>query len=507
MTELISSGPPHLLLRPRPLPDEWIGSWIVRLAAANHAPLPGNPRRLLKTLGIDSVEDHLTTENLTVLSSAVRIDFATLQALNNLPTDLIQKIGRPINEALLPVPFLGVRYIVICPLCLKEDLVPYFRLSWLSWSTVACSTHGGPLYDGCPHCDARLCVRVLQSNSKSKGRQAPVGLVRRTQADLRRCWKCSGDLTTQVLPIEISQTRAEMNPAPFTRKIVTDASACAPFIHALRTFISAYGLFQLDRIDNIKPYLMPSPLTAYARFHTERILTWLLTQPTGEVVDPARQLKVIAERVLRLLDPPLQQRSALRWYHISWLSTSLLNETGNLFRDWPDEVHIFVSWFEKRKVDPRPVADFNFRIHDESWQLMAPVMSENSTSLKFYGYLRPQLAIGTTLLILDAILQNIAGISRKIVRKSGQSYHETSIWLKYWRENGQLGFVLEQLYQSVSKYRFHLLIPSLEEPEWVNSTVAVLMSDGCIELTRTISPALHRVLFLELIRALDETNS
>lgn len=134
----------RLLFRPPPMPDEWIGSWIVRLSAVNNFTFPANPQKLLNALGIDTVQEHLSEEQLKILSAATGVDLTQLRTLNSMPEDVIQNIGRSSSRITMPTPFLGVRFLVVCPKCLEGDQEPYFRRSWLNESTVACPTHGGP---------------------------------------------------------------------------------------------------------------------------------------------------------------------------------------------------------------------------------------------------------------------------------------------------------------------------------------------------------------------------
>ncbi|WP_407541778.1 TniQ family protein [Deinococcus radiomollis] len=90
MPESPGSVPTRLLLRPPPQPDEWIGSWIVRLAVANYATMPESLRKLLNLLGIQASEEQLTDHHLNILSAATGADLVRLQSLNALPSDLIR---------------------------------------------------------------------------------------------------------------------------------------------------------------------------------------------------------------------------------------------------------------------------------------------------------------------------------------------------------------------------------------------------------------------------------
>ena len=503
---------PLLPLRPRPLPDEWIGSWIVRLDAANSSPTPPYPRKLLNTLGISNVETTLTDDDLDILAAATSLNLTLLQDMNVLPTELIQYVGRGSEQA-VPLAFLGVRYLVACPECLRNDQQPYFRRSWLSQSTFACPTHGGPLYDGCPHCDARIAIPVpIASRDTLVRRRVPHEISPRSVVDLRRCWNCHGDLATRSSPIEPPLPDVETLARRFSPGPILDPQVWITFVRALRTYFNAYDLTQLIGPGQVKFSTVPpkiySRISAEARFHTERVVVWLLAPVANRVMHPQRRLQLMAGAVLGLLSGALRLNPARRWLHIAWLSTRLLQEpTRILTLDWPAQVTALVSLFEGRWIDPRPFADPGFRLHEEPWQMMAPLLVNDLAPLPPRNSSLPFETRALNRMTMDAILQQLVIAFERKSNMPGQSKSRMYASLNYWKDNGQLGIALGQLYRAVRKYRFRLLRPGVWEPAWVAATVAVLMCDQCIELTRMVNPALHRELFLELIRALEEQNT
>ena len=501
-----------LLLRPPPLPDEWIGSWIVRLAEANYAPMPMNSRRLLNTLGIDAVEVRLTDDHLDFLSTATGVSLTILQILNSLPTDLMQHTGRSGSSLALPTPFLGVRYLVVCPDCLEGDQEPYFRRSWLSRSTLACPTHGGPLYDGCPHCDARIGVPMTSLESFRR-RRVPKGVQHRRENDLRQCWNCRGDLAVQHSSLEPLLPGAETVPHQFDADVVSDPQVWAAFVRGLRAYLHTYDLPQLVDPGHVRLSLVPSPLLSSltsvdARFRTERILVWLLTPMTDRVMHPHRRLQLMAGTVLGLLSATLGPESSRRWLHVAWLSTRLLQEPARtVLSVWPDQVSALVSLFEERRADPRPAADPTFQLHDEPWQVMAPLLISALAVKPPRNQPGSFLTLAESRATMDAVLQNLAGASWRDISQTGLEPTRVRAWLSFWKEDGRLGLALGQLHRALLSHRTRLLKRSKNEPVWVEQAVAVLMTDRALELTRTVNPALHRELLLELIRALEHQKS
>ncbi len=71
-----------------------------------------------------------------------------------------------------------------CPLCLREDKIPFFRLSWRCCLNSHCTTHGTLLIDRCTNCNAptwpSLCVSV--------------GEYERTWSAPHQCPRCNADL-------------------------------------------------------------------------------------------------------------------------------------------------------------------------------------------------------------------------------------------------------------------------------------------------------------------------
>lgn len=151
---------------PVPLfPDELLTSWLVRAALAHGCdPLVLTdwlwPKWRIWTTDLDR---GLSPERLSVLAKASGVAVSAFEA-TCLRTIITAVASEPFEDsAIWPwVLALGSRNrkrqggLQYCPLCLKEDKKPYYRVHWrLAWHT-CCLQHGVSLLDRCPHCAAAI---------------------------------------------------------------------------------------------------------------------------------------------------------------------------------------------------------------------------------------------------------------------------------------------------------------------------------------------------------------
>ena len=365
-----------------------------------------------------------------------------------------------------------------------------------------------PLYDGCPHCDARFGVPML-SGAKLKKPRVPAGVTPRLIHDLRRCWKCFGDLATLTFPLELLPPDIEKLPRQFSAGCKVNQPVWAAFVRGLRAYLGTYDLAQLIESGQVVIRRLPRPevnssVTAQARFRTERVMAWLLTPMAGRVLHPHQQTQLMTGAVVGLLSATIRPDSARRWLHVAWLGTRVLQDKPlTLVKHWPDQVSALVSLFEERCADPRPEPDPAFQLHDEPWQMMAPFLADELAVRPSFHHTAITMTLTEKRTTMNAVLQNFAGTPFK---REGSSRMELARWelrTAQWQADGRLGLALSQLHRAVLNYRLRLLRKRTGEPDWVASTVAVLMTDRCIEFARTVNPSLHQDLFLELIRALE----
>jgi hypothetical protein len=163
-------------IRPRPLPDELLSSWLVRLAHSHglkvqtfcHLIFGGTlqvwnrdidrlaPSWLLQELqgrtGI-SWED----VSKTTLRAYEKHLYRKFRTAGVLPWILNLKMYHRKRAGF------GLQF---CALCLRNDRVPYFRKLWRVALNTVCAIHGNLLPDRCPKCDASIALHPADMSGR-----------------------------------------------------------------------------------------------------------------------------------------------------------------------------------------------------------------------------------------------------------------------------------------------------------------------------------------------------
>lgn len=147
---------------PKPLPDEILSSWIVRVAEANaiklqtlcwmlfgNARSPWNrdvdrsaPKWLLKAICEHTGTNYWDAYH-TTLTTYRAVLYPGRQRSGQLRWIL------PVGTYAMTRKGYGQQF---CPQCLAEDLMPYFRKAWRVALFTFCPAHQVMLYDACPSC-------------------------------------------------------------------------------------------------------------------------------------------------------------------------------------------------------------------------------------------------------------------------------------------------------------------------------------------------------------------
>jgi hypothetical protein len=148
--------------RPRPLPDELLTSYLLRLAAGlNLAPTQflsavwGSKRSLLNQDLDNYAPPHIARRIAD--GTCISVDAVHKMTLASYGgTLLAQHNPRGRNAWLLPTTIKSNdrrrRGLQFCPECLATDAKPYFRRRWRLAFATSCTRHGTLLRDGCPAC-------------------------------------------------------------------------------------------------------------------------------------------------------------------------------------------------------------------------------------------------------------------------------------------------------------------------------------------------------------------
>lgn len=143
------------MIRPTPLPGESLSSWRQRCGLRNgfrlFPPAPGESRRVDVDLNPGTRTSEWLAAQFMLTHGA--ISGMTLKQLDG--KVLLFGSGRATPRWVIPVRYsrrdhaFGVPF---CPLCLRDDRVPYIRLRWRLAFTSACPIHRVGLLDRCPDC-------------------------------------------------------------------------------------------------------------------------------------------------------------------------------------------------------------------------------------------------------------------------------------------------------------------------------------------------------------------
>ncbi len=149
--------------RVRPLPDELLSSWLVRLAMAHGLKLHtfcsmAWPKKAIWNRDIDKSADE-TLINVLAARTGYAIAEVTATTLSAYEGTLYEK-HNPFGNTLWIMP-VGVYHrtrrhfgLQFCAHCLAEDRVPYWRRRWRLAFITVCHRHSVVLHDRCPKCGA-----------------------------------------------------------------------------------------------------------------------------------------------------------------------------------------------------------------------------------------------------------------------------------------------------------------------------------------------------------------
>lgn len=153
---------------PRPLPDELLSSWIVRVAEANAIKLQtlswmlfGNKRspwnrdidRSAPKWLLKAICEHTGTSYWDALHTTLVVYRGRLYPHRQFSGQL---------RWILPIRNYGMRHRAFgqqfCPECLAEDATPYFRKQWRVAFFTYCPEHHVELWDACPGCGLPVII-------------------------------------------------------------------------------------------------------------------------------------------------------------------------------------------------------------------------------------------------------------------------------------------------------------------------------------------------------------
>lgn len=212
------------LYHPKPLPDELLSSWLVRIAHGHDMKLQTFCRVALgkgQEIWFRDIDRQAPDWMLRSLSEHTGVG---LRAIKH--TSLLEYKGVLYRQYrwsghqywLLPLNMVDTSYqhhgMQYCPQCLAEDVVPYFRKRWRVAFYTMCTNHQCMLHDRCPSCGASV---AFHRREMGKFSQVDAGLI-------TQCHACDFDLReSKVIKPVIYDESAYRTLLPALRMIEGDA--------------------------------------------------------------------------------------------------------------------------------------------------------------------------------------------------------------------------------------------------------------------------------------------
>lgn len=479
----------QLPVYPRPIAGEWVGSWVARLAFANHLP----SSNLLKALGIDPTKVP-SPESLKLLADATGYSVDHLIEMQT-PIDALLDIGRAGYRHSSLV--LGVRYVQVCPACLEADEVPFMRRDWVRQVVAACPVHGGPLRGSCPHC--RSFLQVMRPPGSEVRLRVLEERIAPNWETLRQCWMCHGDLADPPAP------NLELVPPPTATRRLQKAEIQSEqwdsFVQALWLTINRFGVTDL-----LEPGLLPfrrstrgkwisSPHSPHARFRSQLLTAWLLgDQDDGFTTHHSRLTTVAAALQSVLMDQ--NANSSQRRLYLSWLLTRLIEEKPiNLPVLWPPLVDALVARLDGALRSP-PTPSYPITLTEDQWQVVLKVLDHTTNK------------VDSRVVFLQLLERAIFGRPFSVEGKRSDKIEEQA---EVWLQSGQIGLVFHLLYQHFkdatqgSRTALSARAWTEMDDDWRDHTARILLSDGMIELTRQVNEPLHRQLLMVVTQPMTQS--
>ncbi|WP_417277419.1 TniQ family protein [Castellaniella sp.] len=145
---------PSLLVLPDPILDESPASWMLRLCQYHQS----WPNRVCAALGLQKMTDfdvQLSMKSLLRLAYGTAVDHESLICMDGKFLHIRQDEKR-CAAFLLHGSSRGYATYRYCPACLREDPIPYWRLTWRMAYFQVCPKHCCALLDHCQACHATL---------------------------------------------------------------------------------------------------------------------------------------------------------------------------------------------------------------------------------------------------------------------------------------------------------------------------------------------------------------
>lgn len=151
----------NFLIIPIPLKDELLTSWMIRTAYA-HKTHPHTFTNLYFNFRPHAF--FLTEPDITL--TKLMINTIEKKTYNKIDVQslMLKTYSGYLQEKIYDIPSPFITHLKFCPVCLREDQVPYFRKKWRLIFYNICHKHKCRLYEHCPSCKKRLNISKMYNN-------------------------------------------------------------------------------------------------------------------------------------------------------------------------------------------------------------------------------------------------------------------------------------------------------------------------------------------------------
>lgn len=173
----------NFLIIPIPFEDETLSSWMVRTAYAHKT----HPHTFTNQyLNYRPHSFFLTEPDITLTEQMIKTIEQKSDNKIDVQSLMLKTYSGYLQENIFDNPNIFLCDLKYCPVCLREDKVPYFRKTWRVVFYNICHKHKCRMYEHCPECKTKLDISQMYNNELpytfchkcgfelKKGRRVPI---------------------------------------------------------------------------------------------------------------------------------------------------------------------------------------------------------------------------------------------------------------------------------------------------------------------------------------------
>ncbi len=151
----------NFLIIPIAFEDEILSSWIVRTAYAHKT----HPHTFTNQyLNYRHHSFFLTESDITLNADMIKSIEQKCDYKIDIQSLTLKTYSGYLQENIIDNPNIFLSALKYCPICLREDKVPYFRKTWRVVFYNICHKHKCHLYEHCPSCKTNLDISQMYKN-------------------------------------------------------------------------------------------------------------------------------------------------------------------------------------------------------------------------------------------------------------------------------------------------------------------------------------------------------